>query len=141
LKGPTTDCYELRATLAATLLAAEDFVVRTRELWSRRGAGKRNFAIELLLRESLANAVLHGSDGDATKTIRCVLRMRPARFLLVLRDEGTGFDWRAAWRRSSGSGEVGGRGLEILRLYASRVRFNRSGNMVAIQKRFEEGVK
>ena len=95
-----------------------------------------NFAAELLLREALTNYVVHGCAEDPTQRITCVLRAKPGRLLIAVRDPHRGFDWRAVWNASADIFDTHGRGIEILRIYASAVRFNESGNSVTLIKRF-----
>jgi len=71
------------------------------------------------------------------KRIYCSMRIKADRLIIAIRDEGGGFDWRSAWNRRPGPDAVSGRGMEILRRYASLVRFNRAGNSVTIVKKFE----
>jgi len=52
-----------------------------------------------------------------------------------VRDDGAGFDWRAAWGREAGISASNGRGIAILRPYATRMRFN-EGNAVTMTKQF-----
>jgi serine/threonine-protein kinase RsbW len=94
------------------------------------------FAAELLLREALTNAVVHGSRGDPAKNVRCALRMKRGRLLIAVQDEGEGFDWRAAQTREADISDCCGRGMQIFRAYATRARFNDKGNAVAIVKDF-----
>jgi serine/threonine-protein kinase RsbW len=132
--NPSRDSYELRAVLPATLPAVEDLLARARRLWE--GSDCRcNFTIELLLRETLTNAVVHGSRNDPERRICCLIRIGRGRLFFVVGDDGSGFDWYSAFRRKSTNEDCSGRGMEILWRYASRVRFNRTGNRVAITKR------
>jgi anti-sigma regulatory factor (Ser/Thr protein kinase) len=62
--------------------------------------------------------------------------VKKGRFLMVVKDEGTGFDWRAAWDRSPDLAATSGRGIHIFRRYANQVRFNPMGNSVILLKRF-----
>jgi anti-sigma regulatory factor (Ser/Thr protein kinase) len=119
---------EMRAVLPATLDAVEGFVLQFRSRCQDVEAGDDRFAAELLLRETLTNAVLHGCHGDPARSVRCVLRAKNRRLLMAVEDEGAGFDWHGAWNRAPVQGGSSGRGLEILRRYATRVRFNRHGN-------------
>ena len=129
------DC-EMRTALPATLEAVEAFFVdfrrRSRELLDRADC----FAAELLVREALTNAVVHGCHTDPNKQVRCSLRLKGLRLLIVVEDDGDGFDWRAAWGNVAKFPECSGRGIEILRKYARRVRYNDKGNAVALIKRF-----
>lgn len=128
----------LDATLPATLASVEALV---REFRLHAGAGPGGatcFAVELLLREALANAVVHGCGNDPAKRIRCRVRSRRRHVTIAVADPGAGFDWRREWMNRPAASDCRGRGLEILRTYASRVRFNRAGNGVVILKRFGE---
>jgi anti-sigma regulatory factor (Ser/Thr protein kinase) len=129
--------YELRAKLPATFAAVEVFIHDF-----RRGlyflSGKEQFESELLVREALNNAVLHGSKLKATFRIVCVLRMTRTQLLFSVMDEGEGFAWSSALGREAADEASSGRGLEIYRKYANRFRFNKKGNRVTIFKRFKE---
>lgn len=127
---------EWRSELPATLEAVEQFCVEFQRWRAGACAGLNSFSTLLLLRESLTNAVIHGCGEDPRKRVCCVLRAKPGRLLIAIRDAGEGFDWRAAWDRQPDVSETGGRGVEILRRYANSVRFNRKGNSVTLVKRF-----
>ena len=53
------------------------------------------FAAELLLREALTNAVVHGCHAESGKQVRCSMRLKGRRLLIVVDDDGDGFDWRS----------------------------------------------
>jgi signal transduction histidine kinase len=132
------DC-EMRSTLAATLAAVEEFFV---EFHHRSHAlkGRANcFAAELLVREALTNAVVHGCGADPARQVRCFLRLRGDRLLIAVADDGDGFDWRSARSSAATIGDSSGRGVSILYRYANHVRFNDRGNLVAMIKRIEKG--
>jgi serine/threonine-protein kinase RsbW len=132
------DC-ELRIELPATLAAIEDFFVefrrRSRALMSRGNC----FAAELLVREALTNAVIHGCGADPAKQVRCALRLRKGSLSIAVADEGQGFDWRAARHKQARVTEIAGRGVEIYYHYADHVRFNDKGNVVTMIKRIARG--
>lgn len=132
---------ELRATLAAVPSAAEDFILEFRRWAQLSLARPHRFVAELLAREALNNAVVHGCQSDPHKHLRCVLRLNVRRLAIAVEDDGDGFDWRAAMGRSPGVSAASGRGLGILLRYATRVRFNHKGNAVWIVKRFCEAGK
>ena len=102
---------------------------------------KTAFSAELLLREALLNAVIHGSRGDETSAVQCEVRARNGNLLIVVSDGGEGFDWRTRMTRVSTGQGCTGRGLEIYRIYANRVRFNTKGSRVALLKRGPEELK
>ena len=129
------DC-EMRSVMPATLEAIEGFLA---ELHLRCGAMHdwvNCFTTELLVREALTNAVMHGCGADPARQVQCVLRLRDRGLLIAVMDEGEGFDWRAAFDREGEDFECSGRGISILRAYADRVRYNNKGNAVTILKRF-----
>lgn len=99
-------------------------------LWDR-GLAPRSFAVELVARECLNNAVMHGHRGRPDKRIGLRLEVGPEWMVLSVTDEGEGL---APGRRRpirSATGERG-RGLAICALYAAKVKFNRRGNRVTL---------
>jgi serine/threonine-protein kinase RsbW len=130
--------FEMRRELAATFAAAEEVIVEFRERCKDLLNRKDCFGAELLVREALTNAVAHGSHTDPSKQVRCCLRIKNGRLLIAVEDYGCGFDWRAAWDNQAALPDCSGRGIEILRKYASSVRYNNRGNSVTIVKRFSE---
>jgi anti-sigma regulatory factor (Ser/Thr protein kinase) len=126
----------MRTALPATLQALEEFFLefrrRSQELLDRPNC----FAAELLVREALTNAVVHGCHSDPVKQVRCALRLKRGYLLIAVEDDGEGFDWRAAWGHLADLSDCSGRGIEILRSYATRVRYSDRGNAVMIVKRF-----
>ena len=91
------------------------------------------FAVELVARECLNNAVLHGNGGDGAKQVALNLLLSYKRIRLQVADEGPGFDWRKALEQPLADGRANGsRGLAIIRAYADRVQFNRRGNRITL---------
>jgi serine/threonine-protein kinase RsbW len=125
---------EIRTTLPATLDAVEEFFVGFRLQAQNMLSQSDWFAAELLAREALTNAVVHGCHCDPRKRVVCVLRLRGRRLTIAVHDEGQGFDWRAAAERRGRDFASSGRGIQILRRFAIRVRYNEKGNAVTIIK-------
>lgn len=132
----TAPACEMRQVMPATLEAVEEFFLgfrrRSRALFDRAPC----FAAELLVREALTNAVVHGCHSDPGRQVRCRLRLKGCRLVIAVEDDGEGFDWRAARQDSAGASDCSGRGIAILCRYADRVRYNDRGNQVTIIKRF-----
>lgn len=128
--------YEVRRAMPATLEAVEEFVADFRRQGQALLDPVDGFTAELLVREALANAVAHGCHTDPNKQVRCCLRLKRGRLLIAVEDCGCGFDWRAARNNAAAAADCSGRGIAILRQYASRVRYNDRGNAVTIVKRF-----
>ena len=114
-------------------LSAVDGVCRdVRALLEGHGAADRCFAAELLLREFLNNAILHGNRSDARKLVRMTATVGRKWIVIRIADEGPGFDWRTRRRAPPEVEATSGRGLAIGALYAQRLRFNRAGNQVTL---------
>jgi serine/threonine-protein kinase RsbW len=127
---------EWRVTLPATLEAVETFSGEFR-LWRADNCEDLDaFGAELLIREALINSVVHGCANRPDKSVCCVLRVKKGRLIIVVRDDGAGFDWQAGLARKSAVSDTCGRGLEIFRNYASHLRFNPAGNSITLVKRF-----
>jgi serine/threonine-protein kinase RsbW len=94
-----------------------------------------SFAAELLFREALTNAAVHGCQLDPRKSIKIAVRVYPNRIVLACVDSGGGFNWREAGEvdfTANGECAEGGRGLTLYRAYAARLRFNATGNGVVL---------
>jgi anti-sigma regulatory factor (Ser/Thr protein kinase) len=130
--------YEIRRVLPANLAAVEEFFIEFRRRCRLDLDPADSFAAELLVREALTNAVVHGCHADPGKQVRCVLRWRvqSRRLLIAVEDDGDGFDWREAWCNAAAPADCSGRGILMLRLYSTRVRYSARGNSVTIIKRF-----
>jgi serine/threonine-protein kinase RsbW len=91
------------------------------------------FPVQMLAREALNNAVIHGSQNNPTLLVRCDLRIEDGLLSLSVEDDGQGFDWLAVLQRKAPpSHQVNGRGLRVYDLYADLVNFNDQGNAVLL---------
>jgi anti-sigma regulatory factor (Ser/Thr protein kinase) len=127
---------ELRGELPATLVAIEEFMVRF-HAWRVNIRENLAFPGELLLREALTNAAMHGCGGESALRILCIVRVKPGRLVIAVRDDGIGFPWREVWGHIAATSVPRGRGIEIFRHYASSVRFSGRGNGVTLIRRFQ----
>ena len=91
------------------------------------------FPLELLAREALNNAIMHGSQMNPALHVYTELRCDENNLQLTIRDEGAGFDWQGALQDTVFDDDrENGRGLKLYRLYADRVEFNDRGNQVVL---------
>ena len=90
------------------------------------------FVLDLLLREFLNNAIIHGNQKTPGKLVQAALRIGRKWVVLRIRDEGRGFNWRKASQRIPDETATSGRGLLIGRAYAGRMRYNQSGNEITL---------
>jgi anti-sigma regulatory factor (Ser/Thr protein kinase) len=111
---------------------AEALCLRIRATLEANGLARLRFPVELLARESLANAINHGNRRDVDKEIELHFTVGREWIRLEVGDQGPGFAWRKRLRRKANRAACSGRGLELYSLYADRVRFNRRGNRITL---------
>jgi len=95
------------------------------------------FAIKLALEEGLNNAIRHGNKLNPDKTIELVVDVDPRRTVIVITDEGNGFqpDMVPDPTTDENIEKPSGRGIMLMRAYMDEVRFNEKGNQVRMVKR------
>jgi anti-sigma regulatory factor (Ser/Thr protein kinase) len=119
-------------TIPSNLALVDDLCRETRAWLQGHRQDAQAFAIDLLLREFLNNAIIHGNRRIARRKVRAGVRIGRKWMVLQIRDEGPGFDWRAAAQRIPEESATSGRGLPIGKEYASRMRYNRAGNEITL---------
>lgn len=129
--------WRMARTVEATLEAVDALCGHVRRRLKNRLSPADWYGVELLLREALTNAVLHGARPGRGRQVRCEVQLGLRTARLVVADGGPGFDWRAALAARTPEAAVSGRGLKIYELYADRVLFNQSGNRVVLERRLE----
>lgn len=95
-------------------------------------------AVEIALREALANAIRHGCRGDVTQYVRCSFTYEESdHVMLVVRDPGSGFDPAAVPDPFDVGNRLnpGGRGLLLMRGLMDDVQFVDGGREVRMRKR------
>ncbi len=93
--------------------------------------------IGLALQEALANAVIHGCDGDPEKLVYCAVGCSAeAGVVIVVRDPGPGFDPAAVRNPLSSAGLISdhGRGLHMIRSLMDEVHYERHGTELHMRK-------
>lgn len=122
----------LHLRMPSKLEAVGDVAIAMRQFLEQRGLAEHGFAVDLVLRECLNNAVIHGHAGKAGKRVRAALRVSPGWIVLSVRDEGDGFDWRERDGQLPDDESTSGRGLAIATLYAQHVRHHGCGNWITV---------
>jgi anti-sigma regulatory factor (Ser/Thr protein kinase) len=117
--------------LASRPSEVDTFCRAVRGMLTEAGLLADVFPVEMLLRESLNNALIHGNCNDCGKTVRAEVRVGRKWIVLKVADEGAGFQHRKALNTLPGPDETCGRGLALYSLYAQRVSFNSKGNQVS----------
>ncbi len=100
------------------------------------GIGKHLFAIHLVIREGLTNAVRHGNGGDPEKLVRFELLIDDGKKVRMrIEDQGEGFDWRGYRTDHLSDGEDHGRGIIIMNTYFNKYAYNEKGNVLYLEKK------
>jgi|ERR1043166_8709715 serine/threonine-protein kinase RsbW len=97
----------------------------------------KEFEIEFSLREALANAIVHGSKGDASKQVHCSVSWDNKQgILIVVRDTGDGFDPDQVPPCMIGEGVYSdhGRGIYLIRQMMDAVEFKKGGTEIHMRK-------
>lgn len=130
---------KLKVTLAADKNAIDPVVQGIMEVVREmRCADGKEDAIELALSEALANAVIHGAQGDALKVVECDVACDETRgMLIVVRDPGPGFDPNAIPSPVMGENIYSnhGRGIFLINQLMDEVQFKNNGKEIHMIKR------
>jgi len=94
------------------------------------------FAIHLVLREGLTNAVRHGNKSDPDKLVEFQLKIDNKSIYLEIADQGEGFDWKDQPFSGLPEDEDHGRGIPIMKTYFTRYSYNQKGNRLYLEKIF-----
>jgi serine/threonine-protein kinase RsbW len=113
----------------------DELMLKIRETHCDPGS---EFAIELALREALANAVLHGNREDSEKKVHVLCECDEGSGVsLVVRDEGPGFDPGAVPDplAPENLGAEHGRGILLMKQFMDEIHFEGGGTEVHMKKR------
>lgn len=125
-------------TFESRTTAIDPLVARILGVVGSNGCGEEPCtAIELSLREALANAIIHGNGSNPAKrvTVDC-LRQEDGSILIVVRDEGPGFDLKDIPNPTAPENiyRSGGRGIFLIRHFMDHVEFNDGGREIRMKK-------
>lgn len=117
----------------------DPLVERALAAMHRCGCGEhQREAVEMALREALANAILHGNQSDPKKTVQVeCYRQADGSVLAVVRDQGGGFDLTQLKDPTQLENllQTGGRGLYLIRHCMDDVEFSRGGCEIRMRKK------
>lgn len=123
----------LQLSIPSRLSAIERVCGLVRGLLEQQHLERLRFEVEIVVRECLNNAVIHGNGGHPERRVSFAMRVGRRRICLQVADPGPGFDWRRACRRPwPGATQPTGRGLLLISTHARHVRFNSTGNRVTL---------
>lgn len=123
----------LTCRFPSRLRAVDSACAAIRRLLEQCGAASACFGMDLVARECLNNAVLHGNRRDVRKSIDLAVTVGRRWIRLQVADEGPGFSWRRRDRQAvPGESATHGRGLTIMTQYSDRIRYNQAGNRITL---------
>jgi anti-sigma regulatory factor (Ser/Thr protein kinase) len=126
--------------IAACETEAESLTLRLRAWLNRVAEEPDRFAIELLCREAIANAVSHGCRSDSAKRVRVKVERRAGTFYGQIEDEGAGFTPSIQRELFDLRHAEKGMGIAIIAHYADRIAFEDGGRIVRFEKRVTGGM-
>jgi serine/threonine-protein kinase RsbW len=132
----TATCLNLIIPATATAMVSITNDV-TRFLARRHWSDDEVNDIELALQEALANGIRHGCKSDRAKHIRCSVIHDFSGVLILVRDEGPGFDVTAVPDPLAGDNvfKTSGRGVYLIRQLMDEVVYSDGGRQVTMRKR------
>ena len=93
------------------------------------------FAVNLGMREAMANAVRHGNKYDLDKLVSMELDISRNEWLrMTISDQGSGFEWVQVQDQVVPDEADHGRGMRIMRTYFDRFSYNKEGNTLYLEK-------
>jgi len=101
----------------------------------RKGFNEEScFSIKLAMEEAVVNAMKHGNNFDANKHVILRYAFEGTTFILVVRDEGKGFDYRHLPDPTEADNLTlpYGRGIMLMNAYMDEVHYNEQGNEVTL---------
>ena len=131
-----TEGKHLRIEMSATLENIDGADERASSFLAATHAPIDLFATRILLRESMLNAVTHGSGCDPSQIVRLDVEVDDLGVVLTVEDTGPGFIWQDRQTEFDILGD-GGRGLALMQLYASEMNYNEAGNRVVLRRTYE----
>ena len=124
----------------ATLKNVEQVCAATAMIMEKLALHKKDrFAVELLLREALNNAVIHGCAQRQQLFFSCLLLISEQDLSIEVADDGPGFNWRSKLDGPPGQEAESGRGMSIYALYAQSTKFNDNGNCITLTRKLMQG--
>jgi serine/threonine-protein kinase RsbW len=94
--------------------------------------------VDISLREALVNAIKHGNQGDSSKRVELdCFQQQDGAILLVVRDEGPGFDPGSIPDPTHPDNVFlgSGRGILMIRSFMDDVQFERGGREIRMRKK------
>lgn len=84
--------------------------------------------------EAISNSINHGNGRDVAKKVKFTLEVRSGKIVIVVEDEGIGFDYERLPDPTLPDNilKTDGRGVFLMRMLSDDIKFNESGNKVEL---------
>ncbi len=134
----------LEETFPSRLDEVERLCAQMRWALKEHHLQEETFTLELLLREALVNAVVHGNGEDPSRKVACRVSLEEDQEVLYEEDQGPGFDWASVNAEKGVDDDDGalgassGRGRAIMDQYADSVKYVPPGNRLILKKNIRE---
>ncbi len=127
---------KISISFSSTVLNVDKAVKTTLSFLKSNRIGINLFNINLILRESLANAVKHGNCNDPSKKVIFEIEEIDGFLNIKIEDKGDGFNWRNGLvKKESDVFTPGGRGLPLMKAYGFELSYNEKGNILFLRKK------
>ena len=103
--------------MKATFKAVDSFCEKAEKLLRKNNLDDYIFPIQMLLREALTNAVVHGCRKIPSLMIKSTIIIFENEIIIEIEDPGDGFDWKSGKERDYSLSAESGRGLLIFQKY------------------------
>jgi len=96
-----------------------------------------HFNLNLVLRETLNNAVEHGNKNNPELLVYGDFEVADKSILVNIKDQGSGFNWTEFNNNQKDTCEAGGRGILLCKRLGFKVEFNKKGNIIRLRNEHE----
>ena len=124
----------LRLEFPPLLELLDGVAQEVRDFLEEHGLAAEAFPLELISREAVCNAAIHGSGLSPSRLVRYELDLGDGWASITVEDGGEGWDWKSQCCSLPSESEEAGRGLFIIQSYSDSVEFNEKGNRICIRK-------
>jgi anti-sigma regulatory factor (Ser/Thr protein kinase) len=130
---------KMHIKIRAEISEAEAFCRLLRQELKALPSQADRFALEILCREAIANAIEHGCRFDPSKKVGIDLEIRNGSLLCRVYDEGEGFFLDATAQPGNDNLMERNHGMKLLEKYSDRYYYEDGGRVLVFEKRIREG--
>ena len=126
---------KLKIVFSSILKNISEVIEDTVEFLSRKNLTYDLFSFKLAIAEGLTNAVKHGNMFNPRLQVGFTLDISGGNMIMTFTDQGAGFDWKSALEQElPDAHQTSGRGLQLLKSYGYKIRYNTAGNVLCLIK-------